>query len=216
MRSSSSVVRVFLSISISLLISFGISCGTKTEISSQWRSPEYKGGPMHKILVIGVAKTSTARRNFEDRFAEALRGSGADAVPSYQFLPTDERLSDEQLAEVLRRDAFDGVLVTRLLGVKEKTTYVPPSSYVVPSYRGGYGYGYYGYYGRSYDVVHSAGYTRTEEVVRLETRLWNVADSQLAWGIISETFNPTSIKDGTASVTKKLVQQLAQDGLLAK
>jgi len=209
-----SVARQLLWISITLLLSFAVSCGTKTRVSSQWRSPEYKGGPMHKILVIGVAETSTARRNYEDRFAEALRGRGADAFPSYQFLPTDERLTDEQLAEVLRRDGFDGVLVTRLLGVKEKTTYVPPSSYVVPSYRGGYGY--YGYYGRSYDVVHSAGYTRTEKVVRLETRLWNVADSQLAWGIISETFNPTSIKDGTSSVTAKLVQQLAQDGLLAK
>lgn len=212
----SSVSRQLLSITIALLLSFALSCGTKTQIASRWRSPEYKGGPMHKILVIGVAKTSTARRNYEDRFAAALRESGADAVASYQFLPTDERLTNEQLAEILGRDGFDGVLVTRLLGVKENTTYVPPSSHVVPSYRGGYGYGYYGYYGRSYDVIHSPGYTRTETVVRLETRLWNVADSQLAWGIISETFDPTSVKDGTKSVTDKLIKQLAKDGLLAK
>ena len=84
----------------------------------------------------------------------------------------------------------------------------------MPSY--GYGYGYYGYYGRNYDVIHTPGYTRTTEVVRLETRLWNAANSELAWGITSETFNPKSTDDAIGSVTKKLVKKLSDDGLLAK
>jgi len=212
MYSSSSALRLFLPISIVLLASFGVSCGTKTRVSSQWLSPDYQGGPMHKILVVGVSETSLGRRTYEDRFAGALRDGGADAVSSYQVLPTNDRLTKEQLEGVVRRDGFDGVIVTRLLEVAEETTYVPPSTHVVPSY----GYGYYGYYGRNYDVVHSPGYTRTTEVVRVETRLWNAADSQLAWGITSETFDPTSTDDAIASVTKKLVQQLSKDGLLAK
>jgi hypothetical protein len=214
MFSSPSALRLCLPLSIVLLASFGVSCSTKTKVSSQWLSPDYKGGPMHKILVIGIAETSLGRRSYEDRFAEALNGSGADAVSSYRFLPTDERLTKEQLEDVLRRDGFDGVIVTRLLEVTEETTHVPPSTHVVPAYgrRGGY----YGYYGRNYDVIHSPGYTRTSEVVRLETRLWNAADSQLAWGITSETFDPTSTDDAIASVTKKLVQELSKDGLLGK
>lgn len=214
MRSSSSTLRVLLPVSIVLLVSVGVSCGTKTQVSSQWLSPDYKGGPMHKILVVGVAKTNLGRRAYEDQFAEALSDSGADAVASYRLLPSKDRLTKEQLERVVHREGFDGVVVTRLLGVEKDTTYVPPSSYAVPSY--GYGYGYYGYYGRNYDVVHSPGYTRTTEIVRLETRLWNAADSQLAWGITSETFDPTSTDDGIASVTKKLVQQLSKDGLLGK
>jgi hypothetical protein len=212
MLSSSSALRVLLPISIVLLVSSGVSCGTKTRVSSQWLSPDYKGGPMHKILVVGVSETSLGRRTYEDRFAEALRGGGADAVSSYQLLPTNDRLTKEQLEEAVRREGFDGVIVTQLLEVAEETTYVPPSTHAVPSH----GYGYYGYYGRSYDVVHTPGYTRTTEIVRLETRLWNAADSQLAWGITSETFDPTSTDDAIASVTKKLVQQLSKDGLLAK
>jgi hypothetical protein len=213
MYSSSSALRLFLPIAIVLSVSFGVSCGTKTRVSSQWRSPDYKGGPMHKILVVGISETSLGRRTYEDRFGEALRSGGATAVSSYQLLPTDDRLTKEQLEEVVRRDDFDGVIVTRLLEVAEETTYVPPSTHVVPSY--GYG-GYYGYYGRNYDVVHSPGYTRTTEIVRVETRLWNAADSQLAWGITSETFDPKSTDDAIASVTKKLVQQLSKDGLLAE
>jgi hypothetical protein len=215
MISSSFARRLFLAISIVLLISLGVSCGAKTRVSSQWLSPDYKGGPMQKILVVGISETSLGRRTYEDRFAEALRDGGAEAVSSYQLLPTSDRLTKGQLEAVVREDGFDGVIVTRLLEVAEETTYVPPSTQVVPSYGYGHG-GYYGYYGRNYDVVHSPGYTRTTEIVRLETRLWNAADSQLAWGITSETFDPTSTDAAIASVTKKLVQQLSKDGLLGK
>ena len=210
MRSSSSALRQLLPISIVLMVAFGASCATKTRVSNQWLSPDYEGGPMHRILVVGVAETPLGRRTYEDRFAEALRAGGADAVSSYQLLPSRDRLTKEALEGVVRREGFDGVIVTRLLEVAKETTYVPPSSHVVhPA-------GYYGYYGRHYDVVHTPGYTRTTEIVRLETRLWNADDSQLAWGITSETFDPTSTDDAIASVTKKLVQQLSKDGLLAK
>jgi hypothetical protein len=104
------------------------------------------------------------------------------------------------------------VIVTRLVDVDETTTVVPGSTTVYPT---GGRYGYYGHYGRSYDVVSSPGYTRTNTTVRLETQLWNAENSQLAWGIISETFDPKSTDDGVASVTTVLVAKLAKDGLLA-
>lgn len=207
---ASSALRGLLVLSIALLIGLGTSCTTKTRISSQWLSPEYDGGPMHKILVVGISDTSLGRRTWEHEFAAALVGHGAEAVASYKLLPTTDRLAKEQLEEIVRTGGFHGVIVTRLLEVKEETTYVPPSSHVVPSY----GYGYYGYYGRSYDVVHTPGYTRSTEIVRVESRLWNAADSQLAWGIVSETFDPKSNADAISSVTKKLVLKLAADGLI--
>ena len=208
----SAAPRVILAISILLVIAFGSACGTKTRISSQWLSPDYKGGPMHKILVVGIADTPMGRRTWEHHFAEALESNGAHAVASYKLLPNRDRLTKEDLEQTVRTDDFQGVVVTRLLEVKEETTYVPPSSHVVPSY----GYGYYGYYGRSYDVVHTPGYTRSTEIVRIESRLWNAADSELAWGIISETFDPKSDDDAIKSVIKKLVQKLADDGLIVE
>ena len=212
MRSSSLGPRVLI-LSLVVLLS-AASCATKTRVSSQWLSPDYTGGPMHKFLVVAVSDTSLGRRTYEDRFSGALRASGAEAVSSYKLLPTDDRLTKVELERVVRRDGFDGVIVSRLLEVREETTVVPPSTTVVPSY--GYGYGYHGYYGRGYDVVHSPGYTKTTEIVSLETKLWNAADSQLAWGITSETFDPTSTDDAISSVTKKLVSKLSEDGLLAE
>jgi len=213
-RSRVSVPRSVLWVSLALVALLAVSCATRTRVSSQWLSPDYDGGPMHKILVVGVSETPLGRRTYEDRFADALRGAGAEAVASYQPLPSDDRLTREDLERVVRRDGFDGVIVTRLLGVEHETTVTPPTTTVVPSYR--YGRGYYGYYGSGYDVVHTPGRTSTTEIVRVETKLWNAANSQLAWGITSETFDPTSTDDAIASVTKKLVSQLEEDGLLAR
>jgi len=220
MNSSSASIRLGASFSLLVFATLAASCATKTEVATRWISPDYEAGPMHKILVVGVAETDVARRNYEDRFAEALREKGADAASSYEFLPTPDRITEEELVGVVVDNQFDGVIVTRLLEVKEEKEYVPPSTRVVPSMGIGYGgmggFGYYGYYGSYYDVVHSPGYTRTTEIVRLETKLWNAADAQLVWGVMSETFNPKSTKDGIVSVTRTLANQLSVDGFIAK
>lgn len=192
----------------------GASCATQTRVASRWISPHYSGGGMHKLLVIGVAETDLIRRTYEDRFSEALRNFGADAVASYQLLPTTDQIDREELEALVRAQGFDGVMVTRLLDITEETTVVPPSTQIIPV--AGYGYGYYGYYGAHYEVLHTPGYTRTTEIVRLETKLWNAKDSQLVWGVTSETFDPKSTSDGVESVTRSLANQLDHDGLVAK
>ncbi len=102
------------------------------------------------------------------------------------------------------------MLVTRLLGVEEKTEYVPPRTYTVP----GHYYGYYGYYGSSWDVVHEPGYYQTHTIVRLETNLYQVQTGDLVWSGQSETFNPNSVKDIIDSATQAVARHLGDEGLL--
>jgi hypothetical protein len=162
-----------------------------------------------------AAETYLGRLTYEDQFSAALNAAGAQAVASYTLLPQESRLEREELEEVVEREHFDGVIVTRLVGVEEDTTIVPPSTQVYSTGGAGYGrYGYYGHYGRSYDVVNSPGYTTTTEIVRLENKLWSAADEKLIWGVVSETFDKKSTDDGIASVTTKLVSKLKEDGML--
>ena len=190
----------------------GVACATKTTLSNVWRSNSDPSGTMQRILVIGVAKDEANRRSFEDGFAAALALQNVDAVASYELLPGHERLSRASIENAISGRGFQGVLVTRLLNVDEKTTYVPPSTYVRPGY---YGRGMYGYYGSSWDVVHNPGYTVTETIVRLETHLYDARTADLVWAAHSDTFDPSSIAAGVDSVTKKLSRQLAEDGMLA-
>ena len=195
-----------------LTVLAGVACATKTTLSNVWRSDSYPSGTMQRIFVIGIAQEEANRRSFEDAFAAALAAQNANAVPSYQLLPGDERLTKASIEDAISGRGFQGVLVTRLLNVDEKTTYVPPSTYVRPGY---YGRGMYGYYGSSWDVVHNPGYTVTETIVRLETHLYDARTADLVWAAHSDTFDPSSIAAGVDSVTKKLSRRLAEDGMLS-
>jgi len=186
------------------------ACGTVTKIPNAWRNPAHEGAPYQKIFVIGVGENDTNRRLFEDKFASALSGKGDIASPSYGALPHSQRLTEAQIRGAIQGGSYDGVVVTRLLGVEEKTEYVPPRTYTVP----GHYYGYYGYYGSSWDVVHEPGYYQTHTILRLETNLYDVGTGDLVWSGQSETFNPSSLKDSIDSVTKAVAKRLRKESLI--
>jgi len=152
-----------------------ISCATKTELSGVWKADSAKARPMEQILVIGIAENDVKRRSFEDNFAAALEEQGANAVPSYQILPNSDRLSKESIQRAIRGRGIQGVILTQLVQIDERQEYIPPKTYVSPSYRGR---GMYGYYGRSYEVVHQPGYTINTTIVRLETHLYETASGR--------------------------------------
>ena len=108
-------------------------------------------------------------------------------------MPQSTRLTEEQIGGAIEGGSFDGVLISRLLGVDQNEEYVPPSSYTVPTTH--YGYGYYGYYGASYTTVHEPGYFKTNKTFRVETNLYSVASSDLVWSGQSATLNPESLTE---------------------
>lgn len=187
-----------------------LGCGTVTTVPLVWKDPAWAGDGYARIFVIGVAENPATRRVFEDELVAALRGRGTSAVASYTTLPDTERLGEERIRKAMAAGDFDAVVITRLLGSEERPTYVPPRTYTVPSTYGGY----YGYYHRSWDVVHEPGYTRIDTVVRLETNLYDVATAALVWSAQSETLDPRSIGDGIASVTSAVAKQLAEDEVI--
>ncbi len=177
-----------------------------------WKNPTYEGGPFRKLFVIGIGENDAARRLFEDTFAKAIAAEGAAAQASWGLLPKTDALSEEEIRAALEGGDFDAVLITRPLRVDRTEQYVPPSSYAVPTTH--YGYGYYGYYGTSYSVVHEPGYYKTNTTYRLETNLYSVATGDLVWSGQSETMNPSSLNDVIDSMTATVAKKLKSEKLL--
>ena len=185
---------------------------TSTTIPLAWKNPSYEGAGFQKLFVIGVGEDESARRLFEDTFAKAIAAEGAAAQASWGHLPKSEQLSEEEVRAAIEGGEFDGVLITRILGVDQSQEYVPPSTHSVPtSY---YGYGYYGYYGASYAVVHEPGYYKTNTTFRLETNLYSVATGDLVWSGQSDTLNPDSLKDVIDSMTAVVAKKLKSEKLI--
>ena len=206
---------LFLSITIAL--SFLLSACSSTSLVNRWSDPEYKGPPLQKILVIGIIKDDIKRRSFEEEFASLITGNGRTGIASYTLLP-DLKSADqkEEILAVVDKVGADGVMIVTLQGVSKEQRDVPPSVdyYPTPGMGMGMGYGMYGYYGMSHTAVYRPGYTVTDTVVRLDTKLFAVSSEKMIWAGKTESFNPSSSKSVVSELEKLVISDMKKSGMV--
>jgi hypothetical protein len=183
-----------------------------------WLNPTYEGQKFHKVLVIGVAHDLKVRADFEDALAAQIARSGIETIPGNHILlrPGPQAKPDlDYLRAQIRSNHIDAVIVSRLLKVDKKVTYVPSSTYIAPF---PYYYSFYGYLGAVYPVVYDPGYTREDTTVRVETNVYSTSkpDGDLVWTGVSDSFNPKSAKKVADGLVKEVPKQMEKDGLLQK
>jgi hypothetical protein len=80
---------------LALLALILAACTPSTSLRSAWYDSSFVGGPMKRILVVGVAGNLTDRRVFDDLFAKALKEAGVEGIPGYQFIDSSPTTSLE-------------------------------------------------------------------------------------------------------------------------
>ena len=68
-----------------------LSACQSTSINSAWFDPNFKGGPMKKIDVVGAGTNLSNRRVAEDIFAQKLRDAGVEGVAGWTVIPDEAR-----------------------------------------------------------------------------------------------------------------------------
>ena len=181
--------RVVLPVGVRCLMGASVlmSCGTTSMLKS-WSDPAYTGGKMRRVLVIGVGRNASLRKQFEDAFVARLARSGIQAQPSYPLLPDAAAIRKETVVPHVVQRAVTHVLVARVVDHKTVAEYVPPTvtSTYVPAYPSYY-YGWHSYYDMSYAAVVSPGYTYETEYVHVETNVYDVGTEKLIWSGLTET-----------------------------
>jgi len=189
--------------------------GRSTKLVASWKNPEYSGPRFHRILVLGMSAKPGVRADFEDALSKLVARDGVEAVPGNTILlrPEGTQLDMNYLKTQIKEFKVDAVIVSRLVKVETKTTYIPGQAYVVPYpyYRS-----FYGYYGTLYPVVYSPDYLSEDTTVRVETNVYatNTPDGELVWTGVSDTFNPRSADKAIDGVSKLLVKELQKEGVL--
>ena len=165
------------------------SCAT-TNLLTSWIDPEASGRKLGNVLVVGVAKSATARRQFEDSFARVLRSRKIGALTSYGQLPDPAAIDEAAVKPIALKEKVTHVLIVRLVDRKTVTNYVPPS----PGYYGGFPGSYPSYYGTwpgyynyGYAAATRPGYTFDTEYVNLETNVYDAATGKLVWSGVTQT-----------------------------
>ncbi len=162
---------------ICALISMTIlnSCAT-TSLTTVWKDNTYKGGPLKKVLIIGVFNSQNMKKFFEDEFVRQLKNEGIDAVPSYTLFPEETILDKEMIVDKIKELRMDSVLITRVVDVTDAGGYETYPTRVDP------GGDFYDYYVMCCQTAVSVGY-----VVVLETRLFEEKYDKVIWSALSET-----------------------------
>src|SRR5215468_4831082 len=122
-------------LSFFLLVILAAVSGKSVKMITSWFNPKYEGQTFHKILVIGVAQDLEVRADFEDDMAAKISRPGIETIPGNQILlrPDPKAKPDlDYLRTQIRVNHIDAVIVSRLLKVDKKVTYIPSSTYVAP------------------------------------------------------------------------------------
>jgi hypothetical protein len=82
-------LRALVLVAVAILIT-ACASAPGPQATTSWRDPDFRGPPFRKIFVIGLsAQSLTDQRGFENLMVSALTSAGVEAVPGWQFVPTD-------------------------------------------------------------------------------------------------------------------------------
>ena len=174
-----------------------------SELTTKPVDPPASAGPVSDILVILVADKDKTRRFFEDRFVEALKAAGVDAVSSANAIamPPDLELKKEDILQAVDTYESDAVLITHLADI----AYAESRSRLNPEE-----YGFYSYYGALYAYHRDPGISRTYATVLLETNLFDVKTESLIWSGQTKSWDkstPEVIDDVISLVVRDLIDK---------
>jgi hypothetical protein len=178
-----------------------------TSVVNQWKSPDYSGGPMRKVMVVGVTKQPSVRRVFEDEFASKLKAVGVEAIPSYSQVSEDGQADPALLEQAVAKLGVDGVLVTRLVKRDKETQVSGYYGPVAPM-------GFHGWYSSAWMGYYEPATVYEYDVVTLETSVYSPQQSKLVWSGTTETFAPQDVKKETAGFADIIIGTLRKQGII--
>lgn len=191
------LLRVAALICVSIFMVSAISaCSTTTSVAA-WSDSEYKGGPLKKIVVVGVFKNLFSRREFEEKIAKKLsKNSGVEAVPSLNFLAPGVKYEHKKMEKIFSEKGFDGILIVRTKSVKNVSTYVPGVNTLVKNVQRINYPSYHNYYLVTWKTVREPAYFDEAFVVSTESSLFLNSNDKMIWTMENSTKEKYSAGDG--------------------
>ena len=177
------------------------ACGGSTTIEQSWKAPNLAPSNLHNVVAVYISRDETMRRTVEDSMAQRLGQLGVRAVPAYSILSDDDLKDRDRAKAKLVAGGYDGAVALRLVG-KETKLVATPSTFD-------------GYWGMAWPGAYNPGYLSTETVVRVETKVFSLADNKLVWSGLSKTVDPNTMRSAIDDVTKVVAKALEKQQIVA-
>lgn len=193
-----------------LILGIALACSSATsQLVKSWREPTYTGREVKRVLVIALAPVAKNQQVFEYEVAGQLVKAGLKPYPGSDVLPKGKMADEAAIMDVVKKEAIDVVLVTKLVTVRSEKEYVPGAYQPVPAY-----HGVYSYYSAGYSTVYAPGYVNEAKAAYLETNAYDVASNRLVWSGLTRTFDYSSVDNAVRTVAPTIVRALQEQGIL--
>ena len=208
---------------VSLFMLLSISSCSTTQSLATWTDSEYKGGPLKKIVVIGVFKNLSSRKEFEEKTAKKIsENSGVEAVPSLRFLTPGVKYEHKNMEKIFSEKGFDGILIVRTKSVTNISTFVPGGNSLVRNVQRINYPSYHNYYLVTWKTVREPAYFDEAYVVSTESSLFLNSNDKMIWTMEKSTKENYRAEDGitdpkgeSTAIAGLILNSLKSEKLLA-
>ena len=177
---------------------------TRTVVTGTWMADNFNK-KFSKVLIVAVSDEFGIRGDFEKTVARRLDMDGVRAEPSSDIMPLEQKIDRESVKAAMAGKNFNAVLVARLIGMENESTYVPPSvdmTFDSTFIRGG----------PTVDV--SPEHTVHSSVVTLQFDLFDTETEHIVWSMKSQTFNLTNVAAASDTLADAIASDLKAKGLI--
>jgi hypothetical protein len=193
-----------LGLVIVLALGGALACAS-TRVETRWKDPalDTEALAFRKLIVLAQLEDEGLRRAAEDEIVRVVstspraRAYGTEVVPAYRWIPTSALGDVPGMQATVEAAGFDGAVVLQLVSDEERVRY-HPGSYQV----------WWGYSVGPYDP----GYTTRTRIVRVETRLYSVAEKKLLWAGVTRTINPQDVVELVDEIARAVGEELEAQG----
>jgi hypothetical protein len=209
--------RKIISILSAVCLLITASCSL-TNLNAVWKDPQYQGGKLKNVLVIGGSTNQIIRRIFEDEFTAEFKTHGINAIQSYGIFPSEKTLDKDMIESKSRELGIDAILSATVVDRKTEKDYTPAPNYYY--YRNSYFYDWPNRYSRLYPGGFPARYPDERllyseyEVVSIETSIYDTQTGKLIWSALSDTVIGGSSELEISSLIRVVMKNLSENQLI--
>ncbi len=190
-------------LALALVVLAALGCSS-TRYESTWKDPSASPITLsgQRVAAFVFTGSDTTRRSAEDTLAREITARGAQGIPGYTLVPGPEPEDPAASWQALQQAGVEGAVAMRVVGREKETSYVPPT--------------FTGYWVGTWPMAYEPGYTVTDTLVSVETRVYSVGQDRLLWSGKSVTTNPTRVDAFVKELSAKAAEEMQTAGLLTK